>query len=68
MTAKVLGPRPGKVLGKTSLDVGGNAGIERIVRTEDDIDLPVHVRFIVPSAGPPADFSVPVDQSKVSDR
>ena len=47
MTTKILGPRPSGVLAKAPLDIGGNAGIERIVRAEDDVDLPVHVRLLV---------------------
>jgi hypothetical protein len=41
-TTKVFSPCPGYVLGKASLRIDGYSGIKRIIRTEDDIDLPVH--------------------------
>jgi hypothetical protein len=33
------------MLGKSSLNIGGNAGIERAIRAEDDVDLPVQLRI-----------------------
>jgi hypothetical protein len=40
-TTKVFSPSPGAVLGKAPLRIDGYTGIKRIIRTEDDIDLPV---------------------------
>src|SRR6185369_16452659 len=41
---KILGSPARGVLGEATLQVGCDAGIERVVRAKDYIDLPVHVR------------------------
>ena len=41
-TAKIFCSPPGCMLVESSKDIDSDAGIERVVGTEDDIDGPVH--------------------------
>lgn len=41
-SSKILGSFPLCMLAQTSCHVSGDAGVERTIGTEDDIDLPTH--------------------------
>ena len=43
--AKIFGSPPGCMLVESSEDIDSDAGIERVVGTEDDIDGPAHGRI-----------------------
>ena len=45
-TAKIFCPLPGCMLVKSPGDIDSNAGVKRVVGTEDDIDEPVHESII----------------------
>jgi hypothetical protein len=44
-TAKIFCSPPGCMLVESSEDIDSDAGIERVVGTEDDIDGPAHGRI-----------------------
>ena len=53
-TTKILGPGSGGVFSKAPGNISGNTGIERIVRTENHIDLPIHnhhVHYLLITSG-----------------
>ena len=45
-TTKIFCFPPGSMLVESSEDIGSDAGIERVVGTEDDIDGPAHGGFM----------------------
>src|SRR6185369_3556129 len=44
-TPEILRSLPFRMLAEASFRVNGNAGVERVVRAENDVDLPVHAAF-----------------------
>jgi hypothetical protein len=46
VTTKVLGSRAITVLTETALNIGCDSGVKGAIRTQDDVDLPVHLYFL----------------------